>query len=65
MNNTKTRIIEFWFSFRHLQGSVQPGRLVKRLVLDRELHGKVSDEVKMAEVLAALPMKVETTLSRC
>ena len=163
MNNTKTRIIEFWFSFRHLQGSVQPGyrhgpqdgpglsqpeagqdphpasartgwamvqrpekfdeetgrivtqkRLVavskpevharvhssensaiiacslvvqmkdevaydgwrmrwvtyhlfiisgeiKRLVLDRELHGKV----KMAEVLAALPMKVETTLSRC
>ena len=38
---------------------------IKRLVLDRELHGKVSDEVKMAEVLASLPMKVETTLSRC
>ena len=38
---------------------------IKRQVLDRELHGKVSDKVKIVEVLAALPMKVETTLSRC
>ena len=36
---------------------------MKRKVLSRELHGKISDEKKMAEVLAALPLRVESTLN--
>ena len=36
---------------------------VKSKVLSRELHGKISDEKKIAEVMAALPVRVENTLS--
>ena len=36
---------------------------MKRKVLSRELHGKISDEKKIAEVLAALPVRVDNTLS--
>ena len=35
---------------------------VKEMVLRRELHGKISDEEKVAEVVAALPVKIESTL---
>ena len=32
-------------------------------MLSRELHGKISDERKIAEVLAFLPLRVESTLN--
>ena len=36
---------------------------MKSKVLSRELHGKISDERKIAEVLAFLPLRVESTLN--
>ena len=35
---------------------------MKEKVVSRELHGKISDERKIAEVMAALPVRVENTL---
>ena len=32
-------------------------------MVSRELHGKISDERKIAEVVAALPVRVENTLN--
>ena len=36
---------------------------MKEKVVSRELHGKISDERKIAEVLAFLPLRVESTLN--
>ena len=36
---------------------------MKEKVVSRELHGKISDERKIAEVLAFLPLRVESMLN--